>query len=136
MGFLEVVSAFSWHIGASDFSTAQLWQSGDSLTEQPFTLRKHQAFRPVSCDSLFDGNIYAANNLAPSQYTNSRLIGRSVWNTRWLLVIPGGTLLQDADDGLERFIHGRELSPGSGSFDNEGVKDIKLLFQTYSYSGN
>ncbi len=67
---------------------------------------------------------------------NSRLIGRSVWNSRWLIIIPGGTLLADADKGLEQFIHGRELAPGSGTYDGEGVKDIKLFFLTYSYSGN
>jgi hypothetical protein len=67
---------------------------------------------------------------------NSRLIGRSVWNSRWLLIIPGGTLLADADKGLEQFIQGRELAPGSGTYDGAGVKDIKLFFLTYSYSGN
>jgi hypothetical protein len=67
---------------------------------------------------------------------NSRLIGRSVWNSRWLLIIPGGTLLADADKGLEQFIQGRELAPGSGTYDGAGVKDIKLYFLTYSYSGN
>jgi hypothetical protein len=61
--------------------------------------------------------------------TNSRLIGRSVWNTRWLLIIPGSTLLADPDRGLEIFINGLE---GDGN----GIKDIKLFFQTYSYSGN
>ena len=53
--------------------------------------------------------------------TNSRLIGRSVWNTEWLLIIPGGTLLFDPDTGLDTFL-------------NE-VTDIKLFFQTYSYTG-
>ena len=52
----------------------------------------------------------------------SRLVGRSVWNTRWLLIIPGGTFHYDADHGLDTFI--------------ENVKDIKLFFQTYAISGN
>jgi hypothetical protein len=68
--------------------------------------------------------------------TNSRLIGRSVWNTRWLLIIPGGTLLADPAKGIEQFIQGRELAPGSGTYDGAGVTDIKLYFLTYSYSGN
>jgi hypothetical protein len=67
---------------------------------------------------------------------NSRLIGRSVWNTKWLLIIPGGTLLADAEKGLEQFIRGRELAYGSGTYDGQGVKDVKLYFLTYSYSGN
>lgn len=67
---------------------------------------------------------------------NSRLIGRSVWNGQWLLIIPGGTLLSDAGKGLKMFINGKELAPGAGVYDGQGVKDIKLFFQTYSYSGN
>ena len=59
---------------------------------------------------------------------NSRLIGRSVWNTRWLLIIPAGTLHSDTDNALKWFIR------GNGS--EGGVKDIKLFFKTYSYSGN
>ena len=54
--------------------------------------------------------------------TDSRLIGRSVWNTDWVLIIPGQTFLNNADTGLDRFI--------------DSVSDIKLFFQTYSYSGN
>ena len=50
--------------------------------------------------------------------TDSRLIGRSVWNTDWLLIIPGGTLLSDPNQGLDTFIN--------------SVSDIKLFFQTYS----
>jgi hypothetical protein len=50
------------------------------------------------------------------------LIGRSVWNNRWKLVIPGTALLNNPDDGLDRFI--------------QGVKDIKLHVVSYSYSGN
>jgi hypothetical protein len=65
---------------------------------------------------------------------NSRLVGRSVWNSQWVLIIPGGTLLSDADEGIERFINGRKLP--SGVRDGNGVRDIKLYFNTYSYSGN
>lgn len=54
--------------------------------------------------------------------TDSRLIGRSVWNSQWMLVIPGGTLLNDPDAGLDKFIN--------------SVSDIKIFFQTYSYPGN
>jgi hypothetical protein len=60
--------------------------------------------------------------LVASQYTNRRLIGRSVWNSKWKLVIPGHTLLNDPDEALDRFIR--------------TVKDVKLNFLTYSYAGN
>lgn len=50
-----------------------------------------------------------------------RLIARSAWNTRWLLIIPGASLLGDANAGLDAFI--------------EGVSDIVLYLNTYAYSG-
>ena len=53
---------------------------------------------------------------------DSRLVGRSVWNTGWTLIIPGRTLNADPDEGLNRFI--------------EQVSDIKLVFMTFGYSGN
>jgi hypothetical protein len=112
-----------FNIGASDFSTRQLWQSSDSLTEPLFTERKHQAFRPVSTASVFSPDLYGdSGSLLRSQFTNNRLVGRSVWNSRWKLVIPGKTLLSNANDGLDRFV--------------QTVTDIKLHFVTYSYSGN
>jgi hypothetical protein len=68
--------------------------------------------------------------------SDTRLIGRSVWNTRWLIIIPGGTLLWNADVGLDTFVNG-PLVPGSSTARNgDGVDDIKIFFQTYSYSGN
>jgi hypothetical protein len=112
-----------FNIGASDFSSRQLYLSSDSLTEPLFTLRKHQAFRPVSNTDWFSSSLYGASGtLQRSQYTNNRLVGRSVWNTRWKLVIPGKTLLHDPGEGLDRFL--------------QTVTDVKLHFVTYSYSGN
>ena len=71
----------------------------------------------------------------PGQTTSSsRLIGRSVWNTRWLLIIPAGTLLADRNEALQRFINGNQLP--NGTRDGNGVSDIKIFFQTYSYAGN
>ena len=60
--------------------------------------------------------------LSPDELnTDTRLIGRTVWNTEWLLVIPGSTLLSDPNIGIERFI--------------EDVDDIHIYFQTYAYAG-
>ncbi len=53
---------------------------------------------------------------------DTRLVGRSVWNTEWLLIIPGLTLNSDPNEGLDRFI--------------DQVTDIKLIFSTYGFSGN
>jgi hypothetical protein len=111
-----------FNIGASGFSEGGLFQSGDTLTEPLFARRKHQAFRPVPSPDYFNTDIYYGGDLLRSQYTNNRLIGRSVWNSQWKLVIPGRTLLNNPQEGLDRFIR--------------TVKDIKLHFVTYSYSGN
>ena len=66
---------------------------------------------------------------------DSRLVGRSVWNTKWLLIIPGGTFLNDPNSGLDTFIQGR-LIPGTQTRDGNGNTDIQFLFETYGYSGN
>jgi uncharacterized delta-60 repeat protein len=65
--------------------------------------------------------------------TDSGLIGRSVWNTQWMLIIPGVSLLgSNPDEGLQRFIVG---ALAGGQRTGNGVTDIKIYFQTYSYSG-
>jgi hypothetical protein len=60
-----------------------------------------------------------------------------------LLIIPAGTLLGDRDEAIDRFIDGEVLSVTTDDEgnpvvvrDGNGVKDIKLFFQTYAYSGN
>ena len=58
----------------------------------------------------------------PAEFTNSRLIGRSVWNGQWKIVIPAYTLLNNEQTGLNNFA--------------ASVKDIKLFLRTYSNSGN
>ena len=111
-----------FNISASDFSTTQYWLSSDSLSEPLYAVRKHQSFRPVSTTTAFTTAIYGGNSLSRSQFSNSRLIGRSIWNSKWKLVIPGKTLLSDPNQGLDRFI--------------QTVTDVKFFFVTYSYSGN
>jgi len=53
---------------------------------------------------------------------NARLVGRSAWNTRWLLIIPGATLSAVPTQGLTNFIN--------------SVTDIKLVINSYGFSGN
>ena len=67
--------------------------------------------------------------------SNTRLVGRSVWNTRWLLIIPAGTLAVDRDFALEALIRGADLDQ-DGKLDQPGIQDILIGFQTYSNSGN
>ena len=52
---------------------------------------------------------------------DSRLVGRSIWNTQWMLIIPGATLNSDPNTGLDRF--------------TDQVTDIKFTFETYGQSG-
>ena len=54
--------------------------------------------------------------------TSTRLVGRSVWNDRWILVIPASSLNANRVQGLETFI--------------KGVSDIKLAIKAYSRQGN
>jgi hypothetical protein len=92
----------------------------DSLSGGIGTIRKYPSLRAYHDRGTFD----------PSELcTNARLVGRSVWNTQWLLIIPASTLHSDVAHALEWFINGVNS-------DGNGVKDIKILFQTYSFSGN
>jgi hypothetical protein len=119
----DVTIPLPFNIGGSDYSSQPFYTSADSLTEPLFAVRGNEAFRPVSSTDAFSTSIYGASGaLQPSQFTNQRLIGRSIWNSKWKLVIPGRTLLSDPNQGLARFI--------------ASVKDVKLYFITYSYSGN
>lgn len=119
----DVAIPLPFNIGASTMASGGAYLSADSLSEPLFTLRKHPAFRPVPSWTYFSTSLFGdSGSLLRTQYTSNRLIGRSVWNTKWKLVIPGYTLLNDPKEGLDRFI--------------KTVNDIKLHFVTYSYSGN
>jgi hypothetical protein len=82
--------------------------------------RRHSSIRAYH-DSPSDPIVNPAN----LTYSTS-LVGRSAWNTRWLLIIPGAYLLGEPQDGIRLFIEGP-----SG---NGGVSDIRLAFQTYQYT--
>ncbi|MCI0534018.1 MAG: hypothetical protein L0Z50_02200, partial [Verrucomicrobiales bacterium] len=97
----------------------------DTLNDDFAAIRRFGRFRAFHDSGSFN----------PAETINdSRLIGRSVWNTRWLLIIPAGTLHNDRTEGLQRFIHG--ATRNDGTRDGNGVSDIKIFFQTYAYSGN
>ncbi|MBK1814274.1 choice-of-anchor D domain-containing protein [Luteolibacter yonseiensis] len=52
---------------------------------------------------------------------DSRLISRSVWNSQWMLVIPGAGLDANPEAGLQKL--------------TDNISDIKLYFLTYSHQG-
>ncbi len=114
----DVAIPLPFNIGASGFSTKPFWTSSQSLSEPLFAIRKHPAFRPLASGADFSTTHDAILEYA----TTTRLIGRSAWNSRWKLVIPGNRLLNDPNEGLNRFL--------------ATVKDIKIHFKTYSYAGN
>jgi hypothetical protein len=103
------------NLGAANFSSLQFFTPQGSINEQLWIRRKHQPFRAV------DDQVYFYSSM-PAEFTNSRLIGRSVWNTQWKIVIPAYSLLNDEQSGLDRFV--------------KTVSDIKLFLRTYSHSGN
>jgi hypothetical protein len=99
----------------------------DSLREPFAQIRRFASFRAYHDAGEFD----------PAEAsTNGRLVGRSVWNTRWLLIIPGRALLSDPNEGIERFIHGAIVDVEGNRQSSTAVSDIKLFFQTYSIPGD
>ena len=76
----------------------------DGTSDSAATIRRHSTLR------------------AGSDFTSTRLVGRSVWNDKWMLVIPASSLNADRDRALETFIN--------------GVGDIKLGIKAYSRQGN
>jgi hypothetical protein len=100
-------------VRGSDLTNPDWIPSLDSLDGSMIKIRRFSSFRAYHDSGYFDAN---------QMSFESRLVGRSVWNTRWMLIIPGGAFHYDQDFGLETFI--------------EHVKDIKVFFQTYAISGN
>lgn len=99
-------------LGPAEASSVQWIPRIDGLDGQMYQVRSHARFRAYPYTDEFD----------PSEMVkDTRLIGRSVWNTEWLLVIPGSVLLADPEIALERFV--------------EDVTDIYVNFDTYSYVG-
>jgi hypothetical protein len=100
-------------LGPSQLREANYIPAFDSLSGTMAEIRRFSSFRAYHDSGWFDES---------QAISDSRLIGRSVWNTQWMLIIPGGTLLNDANQGLETFVN--------------SVSDVKVFFQTYAYSGN
>jgi hypothetical protein len=113
------------------------WNVVEQLLPVPYPITQADMEDPLWSPRLngLDGQMYAikpyarfraypySETITPDELnTDTRLIGRSVWNTEWLLVIPGDTLLSNPQQGIERFI--------------EDVDDIYVYFQTYAYAGN
>ena len=89
-------------------------------------IRRHPSFRAY----------YGPEGAMPTdaQLDAVRLTGRSVWNTKWMLVIPAGTLGSNREKALDAFVHGLDIN-GDGRIDILPVSDIRIGFKTYSIGG-
>lgn len=106
--------------GNTAYLTQDWIPANDDVAESWANLRRFSQL-PVGISSVLDFDAVR---------TDTRLIGRSVWNTEWLLIIPGTGLLSNGNQGLDRLINGNPASVGS-----HGITDIRLYFDTYSTSG-
>ncbi len=136
--------------GANDFSVRQ-WKVLDQKIPVPLPLGATDLDRfdwlPIIDNQIGDAteirrySQYLAHHFSEpfdesEIVSSSRLIGRSVWNRKWMMIIPGASFLNDPDAGLDTFINGDLIPGGGGERDGNGVSDIHLFFTTYSYSGN
>jgi hypothetical protein len=121
---LDQAIPLPYNVGAAEVDNPDWLPVVNSLREPLAQMRRFASFRAYHDKGEFD----------PSEtITNSRLVGRSVWNTQWLLIIPGRVLLADPAEGIERFINGAMTADGR---DHYGIRDIKIFFQTYSIPGD
>ena len=95
------------------------WISTLSSGDGAATIRRHSTMSVIGGDEV----------------TSHRLVGRSVWNDRWLLVIPASSLSSDRANALKTFINGLDTDK-DGQIDAPGVSDIEIGFRAYSRSGN
>jgi hypothetical protein len=123
---IDQVLPVPFPIGSQELQNANWLPLADTLSNAFNEVRRYSQFRAHHFTEPFDDTQVIAD---------SRLIGRSVWNREWMLIIPGGSLLADPDEGLDTFIEGAPI-PDTEERDGEGVSDIRIFFTTYSYSGN
>lgn len=102
-------------LGSVEPTSNAVQQTSDSMLATFRSPRRHPSFRATDRAEFFFTDF-------ADDYTSSRLVGRSAWNSNWKLAIPAKELLADEQEGIARFIR--------------SVKDIKLHLKTYSYSGN
>ena len=104
---VDQVLPLPYAIGSTQLDDA-FWISSfsglDGTSDSVATIRRHSTLR------------------AGHGFTSTRLVGRSVWNDRWLLVIPASALNADRGKALETFV--------------DGIDDIMIGIRAYSRSGN
>ena len=121
---LDQAIPLPYNVGGADVDNPDWIPAMHSLREPLAQIRRYASLRAYHDNGQFN---------EAETHNNTRLVGRSVWNTRWLLIIPGSTLLADPAEGIDRFVHGARVN---GTRDGNGIKDIKIFFQTYSINGD
>ncbi len=141
--YLVPVGADVMRVPSCPVAPTRQWQLLDQTLPVPFPISNQDLVSPTwtPWDSLSGGSAgLVRRRLIPTVAgcstddvlctdTSFKLTGRSIWNTRWLLIIPGSEL-QGANpaNGITVFINGN--TPGG-----TGVRDIKLPIKSYGYSG-
>ena len=57
-----------------------------------------------------------------ADFKSTRLVGRSAWNDRWIIVIPASAIDADREKAMDLI--------------ESGVKDVKLGIRAYARQGN
>ena len=104
---VDQVLPLPYSIGSTQLDDV-LWISSfsglDGTSDSVATIRRHSTLR------------------VGDSFKSTRLVGRSVWNDKWILVIPASSLNQNREKSLEKFVN--------------GISDIKLGIKAYSRHGN
>jgi hypothetical protein len=128
-------------VSTADFPTIRSWSVKDARVPTPYVINQSQMNSPSFIPRIdgIDGtygevrrhadfrmfhgaDLNADGDLEVEDENNStRLMARSIWNSQWVLIIPGSGLYYDPAEGVKRF--------------TETVSDIKLNFKTYSHNG-
>ena len=122
---------------SSASSVTRAWQVVDQVLPVPYALADSDweatdwsALKDIYSNALcmqrrhpaIRANVGAAFDEGSTLVYNSRLIGRSVWNSEWWVLIPAASLNANTENGKAAFL--------------DNVKDIHLFLKTYSFSGN
>lgn len=118
---MDQVLPVPFPIGSGDLASPGWIPKVDTLSTPMIPIRRHGRFR-----AYHDSGEFTIGEMQ----RDSRLIGRSVWNSRWMLIIPASTLSSDRAEGLARFVDGRLVN---GARNGNGVSDIKIFFETYAF---
>jgi subtilisin-like proprotein convertase family protein len=110
---VEQVIPTPFALNSNDLSQPGFIPSFDGVDGIRGNVRRHGDFRAFATDT--------GQPDSSGMIRDSRLIGRSVWNSRWLMIIPGATLGTDGEGSLDTFA--------------EDVSDIMLNFSTYTHRG-